>query len=439
MDRTKRNVKLKLREIIDELDPELLRAFVVQYATHDKGFEMAVKAHFISNIRESADEREKYKRLLEEMIKPKNAYSKITVSQKKMISVVFQDLVLQLNDLLVTDNYTEAYFLSKESLDKIAYLQNRYDVKDVTIESCRVQMLKGLELVLEEELAPVFRKNMETELIELASRSYFIPRDYNLIEVLNAKNVLTESDKKNLISDLMGKIDKKSKDLSILKTILQLSHPFPKMASKVLLEFNHDRIFEAVKSLIEDGKFGIVDFYIANPEIEFKYNREVLTVLKHIERDDHTALNKELSTFPMDNYNVLDLKLVCDALPDLYLRKEADKLTEWMRSLPFNLSSGLFARANRNEELIAMLEEKNDVEWLKVYDKLLIDRSYKKQVQQLYNKITENYIRNHIGKKSREYLERIQKHLSLIDEYAIYEKMYERISRQFDHRISLNG
>jgi len=438
LEKNKRQIKLKIKDLIDELDPSLINAFIVQYASHDKSFEMAFKAHFISNIKETADEREKYRRLLDEMIKPKNAYNTINASQKKVISIVFRDLLLQMNDLLSTDNFTEAYYLGKECLDKMAYLKNRYKSWDNTIEACRVNMLKGIELILEEELAPVFRKTMEDQLKELASRSYYIPGEYNLLEVLNSQNVLIKEEKEQFIEELIAKSDKSSSINNTLKTIIQLSHPFPDLASDLLLEFSHDHVFEAVKALIGEGKFNIVDFYIDNPDVEFRFNKELLNVFKWIEKDDHSEISKGLNAFPNDRYSIIELKMLAEALPEIYLRKQSEKISTWLDSLPFGLASSMYARANRNEKLIELLFEKDDVEWLKVYDKTLIERGFIVDVQNLYNTLVINYMTNHIGKKTREYLDKVHHHLSSIGESGIYDKLYIKISDQFDHRISLS-
>jgi len=434
----KRNIKLKLKDIIDDLDLDNLKSFILQYASNDKNFEIALKSHFISRITTGFDESQKYKRVLEEIIKPKNAHNKIGPTQKKMISIVFKDFVLQMNDCLSMDNFTEAYYLLKESLEKIAYLQNRYELKDQNIEACRKYFLAGLELVLDKELAPAFRNKIETELKELADKSYFIPKDVNLIEILNAKNVLVRDEKSSLIEDLIVKCKNKDDYISILKTIIQLSHPFPVLAKKILLKFNHDKIFQAISALIYSGKFEYVDFYINNPKVEFQYNKKILNILKCVEKADFQQLNKELLSLNHEILSILDMRRICEALPETYLRREIDKILPWIENLDFPLKIQMYSKANKNVELLNLLKEKNDIEWLKVYDKTLIERNFKSEVAALYLKISESFLSDHIGVKSKEYLDKIQLHLLKINESKIYHDMYEVLSVKFNHRISLN-
>ncbi len=437
MKNNNRQLRLQLKEIIDDLDANSIKSFILHYASHDRTFEMAFKSHFISRIRTSHDESKKYKRVLEEVIKPKNAHNKIGPSQKKMISIIFKDFVLQMNDLLSTNDFKEAYYLIKESLDKIAYLQNRYLIKDNSIELCRRQFLVGLDLILIEELAPAFRQKIESELKELPAKSYFIPNDGNILELLNSRNILIKEEKSNYIEELFAKAKGKDEITPLIKTVIQLSYPFPELAKLVLHNFNHDKIFNSVRSLIYEGKFEFVDFYINNKDVEFKYNREILNVLKHVEKADYENLSSQLNDLIKVELNLIDLKLIVDALPESYLNIHYDFIKKWISSLPFHLKIELYAKSSRNELLIEQLANRNDIEWLKYYDKLLIARDLKKEVQKLYIIITSNYISDHIGIKTREYLHKVQLHLSAIDEYQIYEKLHSHIYEKYNHRISL--
>lgn len=439
MDNSGRYIRLKLKDIIDDIEPESIKAFLIQYASNDKAFEMAFKSHFISRVRTGIDESEKYKKVLEELIKPKNSINKIGPTQKKVISVVLKDFVNQMNDCLSTENYMEAYYLSKESLEKIAYLQNRYEVKDKSIESCRLHMLSGLGIILDKELAPAFRKKIESELIELVSKSYYYPKNINLIELLNEKKVLVREYKVNLIEDLQSKLKSVENKTPIIKTIVQLSHPFDALAKDVILKFNHEDLYAALIDLIFAGKFEYVDFYIDNPKMSFNYNIELLNIFKFIEKEDHSSLSTAVNSIDTEVYSIINLKEICDALPEIYLRKEFDKIKAWIDKLQFSMQSQLYARAGRYNELLALLMEKEDIEWLKVHDVVLIDNGLKKEVQTLYIELAEKFITNHIGKKSREFLEKLQLHLYKIGESNIYRKVADHISSRFDYRISLSS
>ncbi len=439
MKTTERKQKVKVKDIIDELDLEGIKSFITQYAKNDSSFEIAFKSHFISRIRTGADESTKYKRILDEIIKPKNTYNqKIGLTLKKTISIVIKDLALQMTDCLSTDNYVEAYCLIKECLEKIEYLQHRYFIKDSSIERCRIQFLEGLELILDMELAPAFRSKIEKELQILCQKSYFFPQENNLIELLNKKNVFVEEDKEFLSQSLYTKLKTAPDQENLVGTILQLSHPFNHLAKKAALTFGTVKIFTALKALIKEGKFEYVDFYIENKSLNLNINRKILSVLKLIEKQEFEAISTELIGISSNSISILELRAILDELPDLYLKKEFKRIQKWVDSLQFGLKTNLYYRAGYHNDLIDILESKNDVEWIKVYDSGLLQNGFGEEIATLYQTTMEDYLANHLGTKAKEYVVKIQQHLYKNGHHKIAENLLDHVAKKYSYRISLN-
>lgn len=439
MKKTERRQKVKIKDIISEIDTEGIKSFILQYAKNDSAFEIAFKSHFISRISTGIDESSKYKRILDEIIKPKNAYNqKINPSLKKTISIVMKDLVLQMHDCLSSDNYVEAYYLIKECLEKIEYLQHRYFIKEASLERCRLQLLTGLESILDLELAPAFRSKMEKELTELCLKSYFFPQDNNLIELLNQKNVFIHEDKQILSDSLYSKI-KLAPDIDNLsKTLIQLAHPFDDLAKDVVNFFGNVKIFTSLKALIKEGKFIYSDFLLNNKTIKLNLNTKILTVLKLIEKQDFEAISKEIHNIDIQNIPVVELRSIIDELPEVYLKKEFKKIKLWVDNLPFGLKTNLYFHAGYHNELITMLEDKNDVEWIKVYDNELLNYGYSQEIKTLYQSTMDHYLQNHLGTKAKEYVVKVQQHLFKNGHHKIAEDLTDHIANKFSYRISLN-
>jgi len=436
---TERKQKVKVKDIIDELDLEGIKSFIMQYAKNDSSFEIAFKSHFISRIRTGVDENTKYKRILDEIIKPKNTYNqKIGLSLKKTISIVMKDLALQMNDCLSTNNYIEAYSLIKECLEKIEYLQHRYFIKDSSIERCRLEFLEGLEIILDMELAPAFRSKIEKELQELCQKSYFFPQQNNLMELLNDKNVFVEKDKVQLSESLYNKLKTTPDPESLIGTILQLSHPFDHLAKKAALAFGTVKIFTTLKHLIKTGKFKYVDFYIENEELNLNINRKILSVLKLIEKQEFEAISSELIDIKTNSIAIVELRAIVDELPDLYLKKEFKRIQKWVDGLQFGLKTNLYYRAGYHNDLIDILESKNDVEWLKVYDSGLMQNGFGAEIATLYQSTMEDYLANHLGTKAKEYVTKIQQHLYKNGHHKIAEDLLDHVAKKYSYRISLN-
>lgn len=437
--KTERKQKVKIKDIISEIDTDGIKSFILQYAKNDGAFEIAFKSHFISRISMGIDESEKYKRILDEIIKPKNAYNqKINPALKKTISIVMKDLVLQMHDCLSSNNYTEAYYLIKECLEKIEYLQHRYFIKEASLERCRIQLLNGLESILDMELAPAFRSKMEKELKELCLKSYFFPQDNNLIELLNQKNVFVQEDKRTISESLFSK-HKITPDLdNLTKTLIQLAHPFDDLAQKVVTFFGNVKIFTSLKSIIKEGKFKYADFLLDNKSLNLNVNKKILTVLKLIEKQEFETITTEIKNIDVKNIPVIELRSIIDELPEVYLKKEFKRIKKWVDGLPFGLKTNLYFHAGYHNDLISMLEIKNDVEWIKVYDNELLNHGYSQEIKTLYQSTMDNYLENHLGTKAKEYVVKVKQHLFKNGHHKIAEDLVDHISNKFSYRISLN-
>jgi hypothetical protein len=288
------------------------------------------------------------------------------------------------------------------------------------------------------ELAPAFRSKIEKELQTLCQKSYFFPQENNLIELLNKKNVFVEEDKEFLSQSLYTKLKTAPDQESLVGTILQLSHPFDHLAKKAALTFGTVKIFTALKALIKEGKFEYVDFYIENKSLNLNINRKILSVLKLIEKQEFEAISTELIGISSNSISILELRAILDELPDLYLKKEFKRIQKWVDGLQFGLKTNLYYRAGFHNDLIDILESKNDVEWIKVYDSGLLQNGFGEEIATLYQSTMEDYLANHLGTKAKEYVTKIQQHLYKNGHHKIAENLLDHVAKKFAYRISLN-
>jgi len=141
-------------------------------------------------------------------------------------------------DLLSIEDYQEAFYIIKNSLDKIAYLQHRYLMRDKSIEKFRLEFLHGLKIILDQNLAPTFRSTIEALLLENVKKSYFYPERENLVCILDDYAVLTESDKKTLLAELIAKKDSYPDQHALIMTLIQLSVPLGELANILTSEID---------------------------------------------------------------------------------------------------------------------------------------------------------------------------------------------------------
>lgn len=439
MEQEKRHQKLKIKEILEDLRETDVKAFIMSYSKKDKSFELAFKSHFLSRI-VLGDEGTKYRRILSEIIKPKSTTSnKIGMTQKKTILIILDDFVLQMRDCLSTENYTEAYYIVKESLSKIIYLQTRYEVTDLALEKNRIHFLKGLNIILEQDLAPVFRANAEKEMIRIVKKSYYRPAQENLILSLNRYNAITEDEKHILIDELYNKSKHDTDIINILSTSIQLSYPHVDIAKDILQKYDHNKIFVALRNIIADGQIELADFYVKTKEINFSFQKVCLICFKLITEKNYTILNKQLVKLDRKEIDYQVFYELMEALPDRYLIDHFDAIQNWVDTLPFIMMTKIYARAQRYQMLLHLLADKNQINYLQSYDALLIEKGYQREIKELYLILTESYLNEHLGQKTTDFLLTIKQHLYKISQSDIVYAISDNISKKYAHRKSIKN
>jgi len=431
----RRNRKLSLKEILENIDPSDIKTFVHQYAKNDKAFEVIIKAHFISRF-VSDNQDLKYNRILSELIRPKTlAYPKLTGTAKKSTLIILEDFTYQMADLLSIGDYKEAFYILKNALDKIAYLQNSYGIKDKTLDKQRISFLDGLAIILKQDLAPEFRAKMEEQLRSLTKRSYYYPSAYNLISLLDEHNMLTISDKKELIDDLIQKNEEDSK--AITMTLVQLAVPVATLANKVLQQIKHKLIFKSLSELIHKRKFDLAEFFLENEAVKYDLHKPILHCMLLNQKGEYKLLTSKLTALNSENTPILILKDLIDYLSPSYLRREYQHLSQWLSELPFSLRSKLYAKAEDYDTLADTLKAQKEIEWVKVYDKLLIEKGERLKVKEIYLHCAEHYLQNHMGSKAVEYISLINHRLTAISEKDILREIQEKLFDKFSHRSAV--
>ena len=420
--------------MLTDIQAEELKNFIHYYAKKDKGFELALKSHFISRI-QVADQDSKYKRILGEIIKPKSSSNnKIGQTGRKIIGVILTDFTNQMSDLLSKENYTEAFYIIKNSLDKIAYAQTQFELKDKTIEEARQVFLDGLKVILKHEIAPRFRQTVETDLLELVFKSYYLPQNKNIISLMNEEEVLTSKDKKKLILSLLEKKSRMENQVHLVSILLSLAHPFEKLVETVQKDFKPITINQALLHLIAKGQLNIVEFILHSDSIDFNYNREVLEILILDKKKKYKELTLLLPTLNKTDYSPLVIQQIVDGLSEDYLQLEIDKLYKWVNQLNTGAKCKLFAKGQAYSELIEVLRNQNDIEWLKAYDKFLLEKGKDTEVKQLYLDIVQSFMENHIGKQARIFLDKFEDRLKLIGQHNMLFEIKEILMENYGHR-----
>ena len=435
---THKNRKLSLLDIIEQVNEADLKAYLIQYAKNDKGFEMVLKAHFVSRV-VTGNEDDKYYRILSQIIKPRTLSNpKISVKDKKIINIILEDLTFQMGDLTSTQNFRESYYVIKNCLDKIAYLQHKYEWQSKSIESCRVTFISGLEFLLSSDIAPGLRAEIEGDMFELVLKSYLFPSNPDIWHCLYKFESWNEAQKNKLVKDLLDKHIVQKDNQEIVFLLLLLTYTKDATYKKVLLAIDHQDIFKGLIKLIEEGHFKIANYILSDSVSGYTYNTSVLKCIALHEQGQFGELDDAIKALDAQQQDTNGLDLLLDKLSSTYLSDSVDTLLPWINTLSFRMQCNLYAKANSGQLLLKALDDKNDVEWIRVYDEKLLELNMEAELESLYQKVIIDYLDNHVGEKAIEYMSRVIHRLQSIGQNSMLTRIQSVLYDKYAHRESMS-
>ena len=120
------------------------------------------------------------------------------------------------------------------------------------------------------------------------------------------------------------------------------------------------------------------------------------------------------------------------------MKSEFKTIKSWVDTLPFGFKARIYDQAESYKALIGILKDRNDFEWLKVYDTKLIKLGHKKDVQDLYMSFSNNYFESHMGSKANEFVHKLEQRLKTINQEFMLIDIKEKLFENFSHRTTFN-
>lgn len=436
----KKHKKLSLKEVLEIATESELKAYLAQYAKKDAGFEVALKAHFVSRL-VTGDEDNKYYRILSEVIKPRTlANDKLTQRTKKVTDMILMDLTFQMEDLLSTDNYREAYFVIKNCLDKIAYLQHKYLWQSKSIERYRVTFLEGLDILIRKDIAPRFRAQLEKDMKLLVMKSYFLPATHDIWHVMTKNEAWDGDAKYEITKNLLEKYKEGYVSQQMITLLLLLGADYKEIKKKVLFDVNHTDVFKGLMLLIELGYPREAALYIEdNIESGYSYNNTIVECILLHETNDFEALTEALQNLSTDTYDSVGLDLLIRHLSQDYLQSHYKKLNKWISTLAFKTQCDIYAKVQAFKKLIKNLTEKDDVEWVRVYDQILVDNDLLQELETLYLSLITDHLDNHVGDKANRYVTRVYERLQMLSQVEIRKNIQQALYDRYANQDSVDS
>ncbi|MBK9257203.1 MAG: SWIM zinc finger family protein [Saprospiraceae bacterium] len=432
---------LNISNILQTIDHEDLVSFVRNYAKTDKKFSTQLKVSFARKI-DLKDNADKYKSILNTLIRPyTGSGSKTSASEVRNIILVLEDFNDQINDCLVLKQYREAFYIFESAFSKLEYLRHYQKHHEQHLKELSANYHALISQFLTEKLPPDLKKEITANLIDLSGRSYYHFQDayYNIHHLLSLyADKETIQQISVLIPDLILK--KESNEKGILMAINF------KIAKKI--QKTETEIFKDQKMLAID----VADHLISMQEEKLAI--QLLQLLDKPGRFEKEFSGRLIFLYARQQKKSELLEAGIKALvssKDLkyfdILKKEADEIlwTVWYEKIQSAvlkadptglLISKLYRKEEKWDDLILLLQSENDIKLLQQYDTALF-KADKQALISLYREITFNFMSEHVGDASHQFLKEVLQHLKSVHLPSVVKSLEGFISEQFRHRPAL--
>ena len=453
-DAKKSTRKLTTNVILEHIKPEDLTAFVRDYAKTNRSFSLALKAKFAGQVSQISSN-EKYLQLLDGIVgMARRPDRSISVRGVQKINKVLVELLGQIGDNIAIENYKEALFQIQSIIEKIPpILKKAADDKGLLTTSLK-ETFRALDELIQSSIPPALKADIWDYAMEESKKLVYRSNriDINFYELL-LKMTKEKVKLEQLVQHIEEQIKRyKKEDRDYSKLMLTKIHVLDKGGKKA-----------AIRALVKEN--------LANPKVLFyaidqyrkqkRYDRAKSLALDGLKSSKDKSVSGKLEEVllqlaedmgEVDTILEFAEKRLIATLDSKYFFKIREnfsgdweekfaELVQTLQKLPYSMKRRdlvaiVYNEEGRKEELLAYLQKMTSIDLLKEYGPLLV-QDFKKETRELYKKLLNQYLRNHIGRKPSLKIRGVIAKLMEAGEARLAESLVEEFRESYSERHSL--
>jgi hypothetical protein len=428
---------LNINSILNNLSKDDLKSFIKSYAGNDKKFAIAFKVHFARKV-DLNDNELKYKSILDSIIKPittdKNPYKASDVRGLINISEEFQG---QTDDAVSLEQYQEAFILTKTTLSKLAYVYNNSQFYSSEVEKLIIKSFDHIREILSELQSVELKKEIEAFLMEMAELSFtpFISCKDNIFDIL-VESKIYHSQLIEFIEQQLWRHERKDSHATpiILGVLLRLKIMNGNPAS---LDKKYQNFFDKVGENLLKSKFENVLIKFYKDVVNHSKDLSLLYLQALTNMKSKKTITEAVEIFSKQkDLRVIDfIKSRFDqkALSDFVLNISKKKVTLNDNAVFY---MNYLVKSNQFQSLLDFIAQTKNVNYLMQHTQILA-KELPEATTLLYETMIENYLIEHIGEKSHNFINDVFLFLNKLQLSRITNRLGMMIDIKFPERNRL--
>lgn len=451
---TKRPKKLTPSVILDNVTLEELSEFVRQYANRDRNFALALKARFAGTV-EFFDDKEKYLQLLETSIEAaRKADRMISFRGARKLLKVLQELQQQAELAIVQQHFTTALYIAQSIIEKVTPVLRKIEREREAITHAIEQAFSLIRTILEKHAAPLLEEEIWMYCLEectkltyrindMAMHFYRIllqiadtpERQHSLLATLDELLFHPQTTDENFSRLLLAKLSllEKPNRQQEARALVRQNLQQPEILSYALKQALQRQDWKLAKQLATEGLQ-----FTEDTSFQGKLEDALLHIAQ-AEQDEEAqatyALRRLLATLDMKYLPLLKSSLNGEWIP---IR---DEILQSVQQRPYSLEhrnfiAALYAEEGLYRNLLDYITQVQSLDVLQQYLKLLLP-DYQSEAFQLYKALLNDYVKNHLGRKSSQRVREKLEQLYQIGASEFANELVEDLRSQYAERHSL--
>lgn len=431
---------LNVHNLLETVTLDELSGFVKYYAGKDRKFLTALKIHFAKNVT-LVDNADKYKNILDTIIKPitlKN--QRLMAADWNMFNHLCKDLVDQASDLLALGRPNDAFDIINTVITKLAYVATNFPKfvpKLAPVDKEYHDMLA--KLIVGSKTDKILSLRAETFVKHLVKLSYYkaMSSSTNAYALAMSNGFVDQSE---LLSTIKSNIKSSSTELELivlygmLFTIKNEKEDAYELISQNHLPLIEKIVDELVRIGARKSALALLDVY------RQKGFRSILNVKKaSILLIENPVKNlKEVAALLLSCKDLRILDEIVTNHKDIkdHFVVEVEKSKDFKNFTESITYPYYLQKTFKYDELITYLTITPTFELLKQFDKYLIEHR-PTMLSLLYVSAVGDYLDNHMGEASNEFITNLSYHLNSIGAQNVVKQIKNLIAEKYHHRVGL--
>ena len=431
--------RISLPAILNQIPKEDLDRFIQRYARTNKQFGQALKLHFASRIQVSSPD-QKYHDLIKSMTRLiPNAMGKIARAALQSLFWISEELLLQADDLIATENNVEAFAICHELLIKFQSIYRKLEVYFGEFEKYWILIHQKTKSILDSTLAPDFRTEAENKLILIFMEPSYpmIHSPNNLFEIIYQRQDAEQ--RRILVENMLKKIGRKD------------HNPIPIVAlARQAMKTENEHLLTMAYEMNDD-----ISRWMAAVDILNATQRDIAHtlcqwLLLHTKEEfwKHKIMDKIWTLFPQNNQSSLFALHLLSSQPDekyiLYLKERdistdliINTLKESNHPKSKNLLIDFFIHLYRYDDATTLLFDGLTLEILKSYTQKLLPGQMD-WLENAYKKMFTIYLESHVGPAPAIKIQNTLSYLHMIKAHQLADLLQKWVKKTFQDHTTLS-